>query len=262
MNDGKSKKQLNALLRKNASAALFPILRDLGIQAALTHKAALALHLNTRKAAKSPEILAVIAQHVQKLPGDKKRWIARGIDPSIFTLAPSQKTAGEGANDADDGEDDGSDSDASEGPPAVVRASNVAIQGQHYGCSAVTDIVAREVVSMLEELGFECAILGSAASHLFSHGETRVPEQLDVLILPPASFTEHQGWVKQQIFYRDPIQFEWNSKQGRLFFKFQPNIVLPSRFQGDPCDLRHRMDRQLTRRSVPHFIAFEVADMG
>ena len=44
MGDGKA---LNAVLRKNASEALFPILRDLGIQAALTHMAGFALHRKT-----------------------------------------------------------------------------------------------------------------------------------------------------------------------------------------------------------------------
>ena len=43
MSGGKPKRP-NALLRRDASAALFPILRDLGIPAALTDKAALALH--------------------------------------------------------------------------------------------------------------------------------------------------------------------------------------------------------------------------
>jgi hypothetical protein len=52
MNGGKSKKELKALLRENASSALFPILSDLGIQAALAHRAALALHNNTRKGGK------------------------------------------------------------------------------------------------------------------------------------------------------------------------------------------------------------------
>ncbi|KAJ2931037.1 hypothetical protein H1R20_g6054, partial [Candolleomyces eurysporus] len=391
MGGGKSQR-LNALLRRHASAALFPILHDLGIQAALTHKAAIALHRNAKgpkeikvvvkhegeltmdglctavvsragdgyrftrrddqrfpgrlkfisadpqtegktcrvifiqsggslptiledfskvvyisdvpvlpihaivldqlitrsllpvakplgKGAarfihrclrasggtplqqlsplwQSPGILDQIAQHVQLLPNAKADWIAHGIDASIFTLPPAQQAPGEGAEDADDGEDDdgGSDSDDSERPPAVVQAPHVAIQGPDHvskvserqpvvvrgpnvtiqgphqgGHSVITDVAARQVVSTLEELGLECAVSGSAACQLYSHGATQFPEQLEILVLPPASFSQDQAWLKQQIFQKHPDLFEQKLKKETLFtyYKFSPDIVLP-----------------------------------
>jgi hypothetical protein len=108
----------------------------------------------------SAEILDVITQHARKFPGDIEHWITCGIDPSIFALCPSQRVPAKGA--------DG---------PVVDQGPNVApIEGSDQERRVVTEIVAREVVAILEELGFECAILGSAASQLYSHGETRVPE--------------------------------------------------------------------------------------
>ncbi|KAJ2915707.1 hypothetical protein MD484_g4707, partial [Candolleomyces efflorescens] len=332
MNDGKSKKELKALLRENASSALFPILDDLEIRAALTHRAAFALHRNTRKAGKelkvvvnhkdgltvggvctavashprggdrfkideekdyqlnytsedpeiqgelctivfilsggpfpavvqdfdeviricqfpvlpihaillerlvtrsrtaapgplgktmsplwqSSEVLDMIFQYSQEVPGDVETWIACGIDPSTFVRSPSQGVVPvEGADET----------------TTVTAPEN---KGEDDGHRVVTEIVAREVVYILQDFRFECAILGSAASQLYSNGDTRVPEQLDILILPTASFTDRQGWLKQRIFRRDPSQFEWHAQSKSLFYKFQPDVVLPPRFQGDP----------------------------
>jgi hypothetical protein len=103
----------------------------------------------------SSEILGLIAQHVREVPGDLEHWITCGIDPSIFALSPSQGVSAEGADEAPN--------------VAATQATDLAHR-------VVTEIVAREVVSIVQELGFECAILGSAASQLYSHGETRVPE--------------------------------------------------------------------------------------
>ncbi|RXW23635.1 hypothetical protein EST38_g2239 [Candolleomyces aberdarensis] len=392
MGGGKSQK-LKAPLRRRASAALFPILRDLGIQAALTHKPALALHLNvenespgvkvvvkhdgeftiedlcttivshagdgyhfTRKQKhlefisadpqtkrktcrvtlipsggsfptiledfsevvyisdtpvlpihailleelvtrsrlrvgrplakgvakfvdrclrasdgvplpqlsplwQSPEILDQIAHHVQLLPDAKTLWIAHGIDASIFILPPLQQAPGEGANEADDDDDDDDDGrpnpSASERPPVAVQAPDVAIQGpDHVGHSAVTDVAARHVVSILEELGFECAVSGSAAYQLYSHGETRLPQQLDILVLPPASFSQDQAWLKQQIFQKYPNLFKRKLEKGTLSYMFPHDIVLPQPFQATRrCRVEFVFPRPL---GLPHFSSSDI----
>ncbi|RXW23628.1 hypothetical protein EST38_g2237 [Candolleomyces aberdarensis] len=194
----------------------------------------------------APEILDQIARHVQTLPNAKKDWIARGIDPSIFTYPLSQQAPGEGTNNVD-GEDGRSDSgaserppaavrlpDAAEHPPAVVQAPNVALEGpDRVGHSAVTDIAARHVISILGELGFECAVSGSAACQLYSHGATQFPEQLEVLVLPPAPFSQNQAWLKQHISQKYPNLFKCKRKKGILFYKYDPKIDLPRRLRGD-----------------------------
>jgi hypothetical protein len=116
----------------------------------------------------SPEILGQVVQHAQRVPDARNCWIALGVDPSIFTLPSSQQAL----------EDSRSDSEASEPerPPVVIRGPNVTIQGRGNGHSPVTDVAARRVVSLLEELGFQCALNGSAAAHVYSRGETRVLE--------------------------------------------------------------------------------------
>ncbi|RXW13647.1 hypothetical protein EST38_g12206 [Candolleomyces aberdarensis] len=366
-------RQLNLLLRKNAVASLFPILRDLGIQAALSHKAAFALHENSLNAPKeirvvvghkpdliledlyrhvvsydqshfsiesgkhphlrhdskdprakgkacrvyfiqsggalptlledfatvvriadtpvlplhaillegivaqsllqpprplgkgvanlihkwliatdctpleqfsplwqSPEILAQIAHHASKVPDTEEQWIARGIDRCIFAASPSATAYEQQAqapilsgDSEDDDEGVGPDANSLVGPPDVAAPPlNVVIPPGY----TVIDIAARQVVSILGGLGFNlCAIVGSAASKLYSHGEAREPEKLDVLVLPPVPFSQGQAcqWLKQQIFLKDPIQFEYNSKKGKLSYKIDPSIVLPRRSRGN-----------------------------
>jgi hypothetical protein len=127
----------------------------------------------------SLDILNQIAQHVQVLPDTKTHWIARGIDPSTFTptLWSLQDVPDEAAKDVDS-DDGGSDSGASEGPSAIVQALNVAPEEPDHDNwhSALTDAAARHVVDILKGFGIECAVVGSAASQLYSHGETRAPE--------------------------------------------------------------------------------------
>ncbi|KAJ2911746.1 hypothetical protein MD484_g8669, partial [Candolleomyces efflorescens] len=365
-------KALNAVLRKNASEALFPILRDLGIQAALTHKGALALHLNTNRAAKeikvivnhednvtlegicaavlsprrsqcsngyftksdghlahrlkffpsdraaegkpcrvifilnggssptiledfseitrisgvpvlpihailleqfiahsrlptptrlskgtakfisqclvacgrtplqqlsplwrSLDILAIIPQHVQVDPKAKKDWIARGIDHSVFTTAfsPSQDfpdVPDEAGRDIES-DDDGSDRGASEDLSGIVQEtlSVVPEEPDDHGHwhSVVSDFAARQVVSLLRGFGVECALVGSAASQLYSHGETPVPEQLEILALR-GYVSLSPSLLKQSLFQACPSQFEW--KKENLFYKFSGPTFLRS----------------------------------
>jgi hypothetical protein len=61
-------------------------------------------------------------------------------------------------------------------PSPLSKQANVTIPGPDHAHSPVTDVAARRVVSILEELGFACALSGSAAFQLYSRGETRVSE--------------------------------------------------------------------------------------
>lgn len=153
------------------------------------HKCLLASGEHTRfprlsPLSQAPEISSAIAAQVQKLPKDRKRWISHGIDPSVFAVAPSilqlaavrDEGGGNGEQEADDAEDGESNSHDSERSPAVSQGYNVAAQMPHSGHSAVTNVAPRHVVSILEEHGFKCAIVGSAASHIYSQGDTKDPE--------------------------------------------------------------------------------------
>ncbi|RXW23636.1 hypothetical protein EST38_g2238 [Candolleomyces aberdarensis] len=212
----------------------------------------------------SPEILAQVALHVHTLPDAKKHWIAHGIDPSIFTLPSAQQTPGEATRDSDDDEDyDGcSDSNDEERPPAVrspMSRSKGRITGNDAFISihppsqpgpgedandvapdisyeivhtALTDVAARHVVSILMRgFGLECVLSGKAVYQLYSYGTTRVPEELQVLVLPPTSIPLSEAWLTQQIAQRYPDLFKQKVKKRTLFYKFPPGIDLPRPFK-------------------------------
>ncbi|KAJ2915688.1 hypothetical protein MD484_g4719, partial [Candolleomyces efflorescens] len=100
----------------------------------------------------------------------------------------------------------------------------------------VVDLVARDVIPLLKELGFECAIFGSTACQLY--GNTRMPGDLDVLVIPPVSFSEDQEWLKRQIANRRPSQFKL--KKGKtpgatyrvLYYKLGREFQVPHPFKG------------------------------
>ncbi|KAJ2929312.1 hypothetical protein H1R20_g7788, partial [Candolleomyces eurysporus] len=190
----------------------------------------------------SPEILTQIERHASRVPGAQEQWIIRGVGRHIFP-APSPATTIEqvlapilpGDSEGND-ESVGSDFNALVGPPDIAAPPlNVVIQTPRY---TVIDIAARQVVFILGGLGFNlCAIVGSAASKLYSHGEAREPEKLDVLVLTPVSSSQDQAcqWLKQQISLKDPTQFQFkhNSKKGKLSYKIHPDIVPPRRSRGN-----------------------------
>ncbi|KAJ2915180.1 hypothetical protein MD484_g5239, partial [Candolleomyces efflorescens] len=95
----------------------------------------------------------------------------------------------------------------------------------------VTDVAARRVVAILDELGFACALSGSAAFQLYTHGGTRVSERLEIIVLPPHSFEHDEVWLQEQIVQEDPTQFTRNLVKGTLLFKFPPEVILPRSYQ-------------------------------
>ena len=145
---------------------------------------------------KSPEILAEVERHIQALPNARKHWLSRGIDPSnpngarATTPSPPQSTVDETEENEDEDEDDDDDEEEEEGeeeeeeeeedagpqpdpePPEPERPSALRSDGR----SPVTDIVAVQVVDVLKRLGYQCAILDSAACYLYSEGQSRGPE--------------------------------------------------------------------------------------
>ncbi|KAJ2915703.1 hypothetical protein MD484_g4703, partial [Candolleomyces efflorescens] len=325
-----SGKALNAVLRKNASKALFPILRDLGIQAALTHMAGFALHRNTTM--KSAKEIKVVVNHKDKVTlkdlctavasdthastngyfietkgGHDPRLDFFSADPqaegkacrvtfihsggsfpkiienfdeivvisevpvlpihailleqlTTRSLLPASSPPGKVAarfvkecllasgdaplqqlsplwrsqaildqialhiqdvpDEAGKDADGGSDLRASKPSSTVEQAHNVATvePGHGHWHSAVTDVAARHVVDILKGFGIKCAVFGSAASQLYSDGRTRVPEQLDILILRKISHTITPISLKKSLFRADPGRFEW--KNGILLYLF------------------------------------------
>ncbi|RXW16459.1 hypothetical protein EST38_g9385 [Candolleomyces aberdarensis] len=121
------------------------------------------------------------------------------IDPIQMTRLPTASTLTSGATSK------GSDHHQqtpifTPGPQAPAPVTNVN--------SAVTmaKFLARVVIKVLQELDLECAIFGSTACQLY--GNARSPEDLDVLVLPPASFSHDTEWIKYQIVQRRPRMFK------------------------------------------------------
>ncbi|KAJ2924162.1 hypothetical protein H1R20_g12942, partial [Candolleomyces eurysporus] len=120
-----------------------------------------------------------------------------------------------------------------EGEPTPEEPKNTRVRCDN----PVLDLVVRDVIHLLKELGFECAIFGSTACQLY--GNTRMPGNLDVLVLPPASFAQDQEWIKQQIVNKRPNQF-LKLKKGNasgatyhaLFYKLARELQVPRPFNG------------------------------
>ncbi|RXW11535.1 hypothetical protein EST38_g14320 [Candolleomyces aberdarensis] len=154
----------------------------------------------------------------------KEDWITSGNDPSISIHPPSQPGPGEDANDVGNDEDDCPDC-----PPTAVPAPDISYEIVH---TALTDVAARHVVSILMRgFGLECVLSGKAVYQLYSYGTTRVPEELQVLVLPPASIPLSEAWLTQQIAQRYPDLFKQKVKKRTLFYKFPPGIDLPRPFK-------------------------------
>ncbi|KAJ2915185.1 hypothetical protein MD484_g5236, partial [Candolleomyces efflorescens] len=182
----------------------------------------------------TPEILDQVLQHAQKVPETRKRWIAFGFDPSILTPLPPEPVLPEVAKNDEGGHAARSNAYKSKRPVPVANTRlNVTIQGPGNGHTPVTDVAARRVVSLLEDLGFLCALSGSSAAHVYSRGETRILERLDIIVLPPPSFSPTQAWLSQQLFQRDPNNFTYDPANETLFYNFDPDLVLPQPFQND-----------------------------
>lgn len=58
-------------------------------------------------------------------------------------------------------------------------------------------------------------------------------QRLDIIVLPPASFSRSQAWLAQKIFQKDPSQFTYDSTNGILLYNFSADLLLPQPFQSD-----------------------------
>ncbi|TFK18602.1 hypothetical protein FA15DRAFT_675153 [Coprinopsis marcescibilis] len=109
--------------------------------------------------------------------------------------------------------------------------------GSHDYTTTLTAI-AWDVVHTLRDLGFRCALFGSMACQLY--GNTRLPEDLDVLVLPPPGTIVDQETVKKELVNRNNQFFMKRSKDPEatyrvLFHRVSPTAVLPPNFTTREC---------------------------
>ncbi|KAF8965754.1 hypothetical protein BDZ97DRAFT_1729735 [Flammula alnicola] len=69
----------------------------------------------------------------------------------------------------------------------------------------VVCLIAKKVVDILNEIGFDCALFGSLACYLY--GNARSPNDIDLVAFPPSGRLMDAEWLKQEIAGRDLDHF-------------------------------------------------------